>query len=130
MANALFWFDKYHMDGLRTDAVASMLYLDYSRKPGEWVPNQYGGRENLAAISLIRDINRRAHGEFPGILMIAEESTAWPGVSRPVDGGGLGFTLKWNMGWMNDTLRYMRRDPIYRRIPPQRADFQLDLRVH
>ena len=125
MANALFWFDKYHVDGLRTDAVASMLYLDYSRKPGEWVPNQYGGRENLAAISLIRDINRRAHGEFPGILMIAEESTAWPGVSRPVDGGGLGFTLKWNMGWMNDTLRYMRRDPLYRGYHHNELTFSL-----
>ena len=96
-----------------------MLYLDYSRKPGDWVPNRYGGRENLDAISLIRDINRRAHAEFPGILMMAEESTAWTGVSRPTDGGGLGFTMKWNMGWMNDTLRYMRRRPDPPPLPSQ-----------
>jgi 1,4-alpha-glucan branching enzyme len=125
LANALFWLDKYHVDGLRTDAVASMLYLDYSRKAGEWLPNRFGGRENLDAISLIREINRQAHGQFPGVLMIAEESTAWTGVSRPTETGGLGFTLKWNMGWMNDTLRYMRRDPVYRRFHHNELTFSL-----
>ncbi len=115
IANALFWLDKYHIDGLRVDAVASMLYLDYSRRPGQWIPNEHGGNENLQAISLLQEFNRQAHGQFPGIVTIAEESTAWPGVSRPVDAGGLGFSMKWNMGWMNDTLRYMRRDPIHRR---------------
>jgi 1,4-alpha-glucan branching enzyme len=114
IANALFWFDKYHIDGLRVDAVASMLYLDYSRKEGEWVPNEQGGRENLSAISLLQEFNRQSHARFPGILTIAEESTAWAGVSRPTDMGGLGFSLKWNMGWMNDSLRYMRKDPIHR----------------
>jgi 1,4-alpha-glucan branching enzyme len=114
VANALFWLDKYHIDGLRVDAVASMLYLDYSREDGEWVPNEYGGRENTAAIHLLQEMNRQAHSQFPGVLTIAEESTAWGGVSRPTDTGGLGFSLKWNMGWMNDTLRYMRRDSIHR----------------
>ncbi len=114
VSNALFWLDKYHIDGLRVDAVASMLYLDYSRKEGEWIPNTYGGRENLDAIHLLREFNTEAHAQYPGVLTIAEESTAWPGVSRPVEGGGLGFSLKWNMGWMNDTLRYMRHDPIHR----------------
>jgi len=115
LANALFWMDKYHIDGLRVDAVASMLYLDYSRKEGEWIPNRYGGRENLEAISLLKEFNEVAHAKFPGILTIAEESTAWEGVSRPTSCGGLGFSLKWNMGWMNDTLRYMAEDPIHRR---------------
>jgi 1,4-alpha-glucan branching enzyme len=114
IANALFWLEKYHIDGLRVDAVASMLYLDYSRKQGEWVPNVHGGRENLEAIHLLREFNVQAHAQHPGVLTIAEESTAWPGVSRPTDFGGLGFSLKWNMGWMNDTLRYMRHDPIHR----------------
>ena len=114
IANALFWLEKYHIDGLRVDAVASMLYLDYSRKQGEWVPNVHGGRENLEAIHLLREFNQQAHAQHPGVLTIAEESTAWPGVSRPTDFGGLGFSLKWNMGWMNDTLRYMRHDPIHR----------------
>jgi 1,4-alpha-glucan branching enzyme len=114
LSNALFWLDKYHIDGLRVDAVASMLYLDYSRKAGEWVPNKYGGRECIEAIDLLRDFNRVAHEQHPGVLTIAEESTAWGGVSHPVDTGGLGFSLKWNMGWMNDTLRYMRKDPIHR----------------
>lgn len=114
IANALFWLEKYHIDGLRVDAVASMLYLDYSRKQGEWVPNVHGGRENLEAIHLLREFNVQAHSQHPGVLTIAEESTAWPGVSRPTDFGGLGFSLKWNMGWMNDTLRYMRHDPIHR----------------
>jgi 1,4-alpha-glucan branching enzyme len=125
LANALFWMDKYHVDGLRTDAVASMLYLDYSRNEGEWIPNEYGGRENFPAISLIQHINRECHGQFPGVLTIAEESTAWTGVSRPVDVGGLGFSLKWNMGWMNDTLRYMHRDPIHRGFHHNELTFSL-----
>ena len=114
LSNAFFWIDKFHVDGLRVDAVASMLYLDYSREDGEWIPNCFGGRENLEAIHFLKTFNERVHGEFPGILTIAEESTAWPGVSRPTFVGGLGFSLKWNMGWMNDTLRYMRKEPIHR----------------
>jgi 1,4-alpha-glucan branching enzyme len=114
IGNALFWLDKYHIDGLRVDAVASMLYLDYSRKEGEWVPNEQGGRENLAAIEMLKEFNSVTHSQFPGVLTIAEESTAWTGVSRPTDTGGLGFSMKWNMGWMNDTLRYMRREPVHR----------------
>ncbi len=114
LSSARFWLDVYHIDGLRVDAVASMLYLDYSRKSGEWVPNQYGGRENLEAVQFLKDLNTVMHGEFPGILTIAEESTAWGGVSRPVYTGGLGFSMKWDMGWMNDTLKYMARDPIHR----------------
>ena len=115
IANALFWLDKYHIDGLRVDAVASMLYRDYSRKAGEWVPNQYGGRENLEAISLLRRVNERVHADFPDVLTIAEESTAWPMVSRPTDIGGLGFDLKWDLGWMHDTLSYLEKDPIHRK---------------
>jgi len=115
ISNALFWIDKYHIDGLRVDAVASMLYLDYSRKEGEWIPNEFGGRENLAAISFLKKMNEVVHGVYPGVLTIAEESTAWPMVSRPTYMGGLGFSLKWNMGWMHDTLRYMSKDPIHRR---------------
>jgi len=114
VANALFWLDKYHIDGLRVDAVASMLYLDYSREEGDWIPNQYGGHENLGAISLLKEFNETAHREYPGVLTIAEESTAWGGVSRPIYDGGLGFSLKWNMGWMNDTLRYFQNEPIHR----------------
>lgn len=114
LSSARFWCDVYHIDGLRVDAVASMLYLDYSRDSGQWIPNQYGGRENLEAISFLKDFNVTMHSEFPGVLTIAEESTAWPGVSRPTYDGGLGFTMKWDMGWMNDTLRFMRRDPIHR----------------
>ncbi|MEX0794596.1 MAG: 1,4-alpha-glucan branching protein GlgB [Pirellulaceae bacterium] len=114
VSNALFLFDKYHIDGLRVDAVASMLYLDYSREDGEWIPNQYGGRENLAAIDFLKQFNEQSHLQHPGVLTIAEESTAFGGVSRPLYDGGLGFSLKWNMGWMNDTLRYMRKEPIHR----------------
>jgi 1,4-alpha-glucan branching enzyme len=114
LASARFWCDKYHVDGVRVDAVASMLYLDYSRNEGEWMPNEYGGRENLGAIQFLKDLNRMLHGLYPGILTVAEESTAWGGVSHPVDHGGLGFNFKWDMGWMNDTLRYMGRDPLYR----------------
>ena len=125
VSNALFWMDKYHIDGLRVDAVASMLYLDYSRKAGQWVPNVYGGRENLDAIHLLREFNEQAHAQYPGILTIAEESTAWPGVSRPTSSGGLGFSLKWNMGWMNDTLRYMRHEPIHRQFHHNELTFSL-----
>lgn len=114
ISNALFWLEKYHVDGLRIDAVASMLYLDYSRKEGEWIPNRYGGRENLEAIQLLKDINKLVHSYFPGVLTIAEESTAWPGVTHSVEVGGLGFSLKWNMGWMHDMLEYFRKDPIFR----------------
>ncbi|RCS54274.1 1,4-alpha-glucan branching protein GlgB [Bremerella cremea] len=115
VSNALFLFDKYHIDGLRVDAVASMLYLDYSREHDQWIPNQYGGRENLEAISFLKEFNEQSHLQHPGVMTIAEESTAWGGVSRPTFDGGLGFSLKWNMGWMNDTLRYMRKDPVYRK---------------
>src|SRR5882724_1664583 len=125
ISNALFWLDKYHIDGLRVDAVASMLYLDYSRKPGEWVPNQFGGRENLPAIDFFKRMNEVAHGRFPGILTVAEESTAWPSVSRPVYLGGLGFSLKWNMGWMNDTLKYFSSNPIYRKYEQNKLTFSL-----
>ena len=114
ISNALYWLDQFHIDGLRVDAVASMLYLDYSRDEGQWLPNKHGGRENLEAIELLQQVNSRAYFNYPGVMMVAEESTAWPGVSKPVDGGGLGFGFKWNMGWMNDTLTYMERDPIYR----------------
>ena len=115
LANALYWLQEYHIDGLRVDAVASMLYRDYSRKEGEWVPNQYGGRENLEAIAFLQAMNTQAYGGAPGIMTVAEESTAFPGVTTPVHRGGLGFGYKWNMGWMNDTLRYFSRDPIHRR---------------
>ena len=125
LSNALFWFDKYHIDGLRVDAVASMLYLDYSREGGDWVPNRHGGRENLEAIDFLREFNEQSHAQFPGVLTIAEESTAWGGVSRPTYDGGLGFSLKWNMGWMNDTLRYMREDPIHRRYHHNELTFSM-----
>jgi 1,4-alpha-glucan branching enzyme len=113
-ANALFWLQEFHVDGLRVDAVASMLYLDYSREPGEWVPNNYGGRENLGAVALLQEVNTIVGHDVPGALMIAEESTAWPKVTHPVHHGGLGFTHKWNMGWMHDTLLYFERDPVHR----------------
>nr|WP_242500412.1 1,4-alpha-glucan branching protein GlgB [Tropicimonas sp. IMCC6043] len=115
ISNALYWLEEYHVDGLRVDAVASMLYRDYSRKEGEWIPNIHGGRENLEAISLLQRTNTICYGEVPGIMTAAEESTSFPGVSKPVDTGGLGFGFKWNMGWMNDTLDYVSRDPIHRR---------------
>jgi len=115
IGNAHFWLSEFHVDGLRVDAVASMLYLDYSRKEGEWLPNRYGGRENLEALSFVREANIMMHKQFPGTLAIAEESTAWPMVSRPVYLGGLGFSMKWNMGWMNDNLRYFSHDPVHRR---------------
>jgi len=114
IANALYWLREFHLDGLRVDAVASMLYLDYSRKEGEWIPNEFGGRENLDAISFLKELNEVTHGECSGTLMIAEESTAWPAVSHPVYAGGLGFDFKWNMGWMHDTLKYFQTDPLFR----------------
>ena len=114
ISNALFWLDKYHVDGIRADAVASMLYLDYAKKPGDWIPNRYGGKENIDAINFIRTLNERVYADYPSAMIIAEESTAWPMVSKPTWLGGLGFGLKWNMGWMHDTLEYMSKDPVYR----------------
>jgi 1,4-alpha-glucan branching enzyme len=125
IANALYWLEKYHVDGLRVDAVASMLYLDYSRKDGAWVPNRYGGRENLEAIAFLQDFNATVQGRFPGALTIAEESTAWPGVTRAASEGGLGFSLKWNMGWMHDILEYMRRDPAHRKFHHNELTFSM-----
>jgi len=125
LSNALFWLEHYHIDGLRVDAVASMLYLDYSRKPGEWVPNKFGGRENLEAVDFIRRFNELVHEHFPDVLTFAEESTAWPMVSRPVYLGGLGFDLKWNMGWMHDMLAYFEKDPIYRRYHHNNLTFAM-----
>jgi 1,4-alpha-glucan branching enzyme len=125
ISNALYWMKEFHIDGLRVDAVASMLYLDYSREEGQWVPNQYGGRENLDAIEFMQELNSVVHQENPGALMIAEESTAWGGVSRPVHLGGLGFGFKWNMGWMHDTLSYWSKDPIYRRFHHNQVTFSM-----
>ncbi len=125
LASALFWLRRYHVDGLRVDAVSSMLYLDFSRKPGQWIPNHYGGRENLDAIAFLREFNTLVHREAPGAVTIAEESTSWPMVSRPTYIGGLGFTFKWNMGWMHDTLDYMKLDPIYRRYNHNLITFAL-----
>jgi 1,4-alpha-glucan branching enzyme len=125
ISNALFWFDKYHLDGLRVDAVASMLYLDYARRGGEWIPNRYGGNEDLDAIDFLRVMNERVYGEFPDVMIVAEESTAWTMVSRPTYLGGLGFGFKWNMGWMHDMLEYMSRDPIYRRYQHNLITFSM-----
>lgn len=125
ISSALFWLRKYHADGIRVDAVASMLYLDYSRKEGEWIPNQFGGRENLEAISFLRRLNEVIYGNFPDVQTIAEESTAWPMVSRPTYVGGLGFGMKWNMGWMHDTLEYMSKDPVYRKHHHNTLTFSL-----
>jgi 1,4-alpha-glucan branching enzyme len=125
IGNALFWLEKYHVDGLRIDAVASMLYLDYSRREGEWVPNRYGGRENLDAIEFLKYLNSIVHEYHPGTLMIAEESTAWPGVSHPLQSGGLGFDLKWNMGWMHDMIEYFSKDPVHRKYHQGSLTFAL-----
>jgi 1,4-alpha-glucan branching enzyme len=125
LSSALFWLEEFHLDGLRVDAVASMLYLDYSRSEGQWVANKYGGRENLDAVSFVRQLNEVVHAEHPGVMMIAEESTAWPAVSRPVYLGGLGFTYKWNMGWMHDILKYMSKEPVHRRWEHNHLTFSM-----
>jgi len=125
ISSALFWLDKYHVDGLRVDAVASMLYLDYSRKDGEWIPNRYGGRENIEAIEFLRALNEAIYANFPDTQTAAEESTAWPMVSRPTNVGGLGFGMKWNMGWMHDTLDYMSQDPVHRRYLHNQLTFSI-----
>jgi 1,4-alpha-glucan branching enzyme len=125
ISNALFWLEKYHIDGLRIDAVASMLYLDYSRKEGEWLPNIHGGRENLDAVTFLKYLNTTLHGYYPGVLTIAEESTSWPGVTNGVEHGGLGFDLKWNMGWMHDMLEYFTKDPVYRTFHHRNLTFAL-----
>jgi len=125
ISSALFWLDKYHIDGFRVDAVASMLYLDYSRKDGEWIPNQYGGRENLEAIAFLRRFNEAVHTDYPRALTIAEESTAWPMVSRPTYTGGLGFDMKWDMGWMHDTLDYMSKEPVHRSFHHNKLNFRM-----
>lgn len=125
VSNAAYWCDKYHIDGFRVDAVASMLYLDYSKKEGEWLPNKYGGRENIEAINLLRKFNDVLHSQFPGVITFAEESTSWGGVSRPTKTGGLGFDYKWNMGWMNDTLAYIQKDPVHRKYHQDQLAFSL-----
>ena len=125
MSNALFWLEEFHIDGLRVDAVASMLYLDYSRKEGEWIPNRFGGRENLEAVSFLQQLNTITHGSVAGTITVAEESTAWPAVSRPVYLGGLGFSYKWNMGWMHDMLQYTKEDPVHRRWHHDKITFSM-----
>ncbi|NNE94367.1 MAG: 1,4-alpha-glucan branching protein GlgB [Verrucomicrobiales bacterium] len=130
IANALYWLEEFHIDGLRVDAVASMLYLDYSREHGQWIPNQFGGRENLEAIDFVKELNSTCYERHPGIMMIAEESTAFPGVSRPIDTGGLGFGFKWNMGWMNDFLEFMSKDPIHRQHHHNEATFSMIYAYH
>jgi 1,4-alpha-glucan branching enzyme len=124
ISSAMFWLDKYHIDGLRVDAVASMLYLDYARAPGEWIPNEHGGRENLEAVAFLQQLNKTVYAAYPDVQTIAEESTSWPGVTRPVHLGGLGFGYKWDMGWMNDTLKYMKTDPVYRRYHHTQLSFR------
>jgi 1,4-alpha-glucan branching enzyme len=125
ISNALFWMDKYHADGLRVDAVASMLYLDYGRREGQWIPNRFGGKENLDAIHFLRTLTEHVYGAYPDTMMMAEESTSWPGVSRPTYLGGLGFGLKWNMGWMHDVLNYMSQDPVFRTYHHNEITFSL-----
>ncbi|MEX1137962.1 MAG: 1,4-alpha-glucan branching protein GlgB [Bacteroidota bacterium] len=130
ISSALFWLDKYHVDGIRVDAVASMLYLDYSRKPGEWIPNKFGGKENLESIAFLRRLNEAVYAEFPDVQTFAEESTAWPMVSRPTYLGGLGFGLKWNMGWMHDTLEYFKKEPVFRKHHHNQLTFSLWYAFH
>ncbi|MBT3196438.1 MAG: 1,4-alpha-glucan branching enzyme, partial [Gammaproteobacteria bacterium] len=130
MANALFWLQKYHIDGLRVDAVASMLYLDYDREAGGWIPNHFGGNENLEAVHFLRRLNEEVYGQCPGAFTVAEESTSWPMVSRPTDLGGLGFGYKWNMGWMNDTLRFMARESVHRAYHQEELTFGLLYSFH
>ena len=130
LSSAMFWLDRYHMDGLRVDAVASMLYLDYSRKEGEWIPNAYGGRENLEAVEFLRRFNTEVYKDYPDVQTIAEESTSWPGVSRPTYLGGLGFGLKWDMGWMNDTLKFMSLDPVHRKYHHNQLTFRMIYAFH
>ena len=125
LASALYWLDEFHIDGLRVDAVASMLYLDYSRKEGQWIPNQFGGRENLEAVEFLKEATATAYRHYPGILMIAEESTAWPGVTKDTGMGGLGFGYKWNMGWMHDTLQYLSHEPIHRKYHHNEITFSI-----
>ncbi len=125
ISSALYWLEEFHFDGLRVDAVASMLYLDFSRRQGDFVPNRYGGNHNLEAIDFLRELNSLVHARFPGAVVIAEESTDWPLVSRPVHDGGLGFSMKWNMGWMHDTLAYFREDPLLPQLPPRPLTFAI-----